>query len=104
MATAQRRSVPSRVQQEFRSASVRFDCILEVSALIRRMLDVDTKPCPKCGEEIKAVATRCRFCQADLSGGEPAPDFDRGVSPDGARRAERATPGATGDFEQRFLE
>jgi TM2 domain-containing membrane protein YozV len=71
---------------------------------------VDTKPCPKCGEEIKAVATRCRFCQADLSAGEPAPDFDRGVSPEASRQgvtaegaAAKAAAGGS-DFEQRFLE
>lgn len=28
----------------------------------------DVKACPLCGEEILAVAIRCKHCQADLSG------------------------------------
>ncbi len=75
-----------------------------------------TKPCPKCGEEIKAVAIRCKHCQADLdapavvapsqvasvpvpaplpvAATQPLADFDRGDA-----------PAPKGDnFEQRFLD
>jgi uncharacterized membrane protein YdbT with pleckstrin-like domain len=30
-------------------------------------MDGDTKPCPVCGETIKSVALKCRFCNTDLS-------------------------------------
>jgi len=34
--------------------------------------DGDTRPCPVCGESIKAAAIRCRFCGADLGAGAGA--------------------------------
>ena len=30
-------------------------------------MDPDTRPCPVCGETIKAVALKCRFCNTDLA-------------------------------------
>jgi len=30
-------------------------------------MEADTKPCPVCGEAIKTVALKCRFCNTDLS-------------------------------------
>jgi uncharacterized membrane protein YdbT with pleckstrin-like domain len=29
-------------------------------------MDADSKPCPVCGETIKSVALKCRFCNTDL--------------------------------------
>jgi hypothetical protein len=69
--------------------------------------NADTKPCPYCGETIKAVAVRCKHCQADLS---REPDFDRGAP---ARKQPEPAPAPTAapeptnpaaPFEQRFLE
>ena len=57
---------------------------------------MDTKQCPKCGEEIKSVAVLCKHCHSDLSS---EPDFDRGA-PD----PRKASPATGDDFEQRFLE
>jgi hypothetical protein len=36
----------------------------------------DTKACPVCGETIKAVATKCRFCNTDLSTHEAAKEAE----------------------------
>jgi hypothetical protein len=71
-------------------------------------LDLDTKPCPFCGEEIKSVAIRCKHCQADLN--KPAsPDMNKPASPDaefnrGVTPAAEKAKESPADFEQRFLE
>lgn len=39
-------------------------------------MDADTKPCPVCGETIKFVALKCRFCNTDLMAFAAARDLE----------------------------
>jgi hypothetical protein len=54
-------------------------------------MEADTKPCPVCGEVIKAVAIKCCFCNTDLGAFAAAATVRGAGSPD--RRAGRGARG-----------
>jgi len=53
----------------------------------------DTKKCPVCGEEIKAIALRCRYCKTEFDTVDPltAHDVRRRVKHDETARGLQAT-------------